>query len=164
MNYVGQAGIIPKDAQNNLYPDKELSRGEVAQILYLLTVIRKGSDSQFLLEQAQLQINQIEVYLRNNEAQFAKAASGLAVDVTQQALVAMPTDSIVLGGAKIARAYDYLVDCYISAMAKKNDEAKSWANQAITKATEAWQVNNGLQTIAKHVKDLANGLLAQLPA
>lgn len=164
MNYVGQVGIISKDAQNNLYPGKELSRGEVAQILYLMTVIRKGTDTQFLLDQAQLQIDQIEVYLRNNAPQFAKTASELAVDTTQQALKNLPTDSIVLGGAKIARAYDYLVNSYISALAKKTADAKSWADQSIAKATEAWQANNAIQPMAKHVKDLANGILAQLPA
>jgi hypothetical protein len=164
MNYAGQAGLVTKDANNNLYPSKELTRGEVAQILYVLTVIRNGTDTQFLLSQAQSQIFQIDVYVNSNQLSFAKSASQFAVDTTQQALVNTPADNIVLGAAKIARAYDYLVNAYISAVGNKAADAKSWANQAITKATEGWQANNAVQPIAKHIKDLANAILAQLPA
>jgi len=46
----------------------------------------------------------------------------------------------------------------------KTADAKSWADQAITKASEAWQANNAIQTTAKHIKDLANAILNQLPA
>ena len=39
MNYAGKAGLILADASNNLYPAKQLSRAEVADMLYLLLVI-----------------------------------------------------------------------------------------------------------------------------
>ncbi len=164
LNYAGQSGLITKDAQNNVYPNKELSRGQVAQILYILAVIRNGSDSQFLLDQAQAQIDEIDIYVASNELQAAKAASQFAVDTTQQALKNMPTNNVVLGAAKVARAYDYLVNSYISAVAKNTADATTWANQAIAKATEAWQANNAIQPIAKHVKDSANEILTQLSA
>lgn len=164
LNYAGQSGLISKDIHDNLYPSQELTRGEVAQILYLMTVIRKGTDNQFLLDQAQVQIGQIEVYVPANQLLLAKTAAQLGVDTTQQALHNLPENNVVLGAAKIARAYDYLVNSYISAVEKKHEDAKSWANQALTKANEAWEANNDIQPMAKHVKDLANSILTQLPA
>jgi hypothetical protein len=164
VNYAGQAGLIVADSQNNVYPAKELTRGEAAEIYYLLTVIRNGSDTQFLLDQAEAEMSQIEIFIAASNPLAAKHASELAVDMTQQAYQNMPTNSTVLGAAKLAKAYDFLVNAYISALQKNTAEATSWANQAITKATEAWEANNSLQTICRHIKDRANEILTQLGA
>ena len=164
MNYAGQAGLITKDEQGNVRPGEPLVRGEVAEIMYLMTVILNGSNTQFLITQAELQMAQIDIYVGNNDPLAAKRASELAVDMTQQAYKNMPEDTIVLGAAKLARAYDFLVNSYISGIEQNYDEARDWANQAIAKATEAWEVNNAIQPIAKHIKDRANEIIDQLPA
>jgi hypothetical protein len=162
MNYAGQAGLLTADANSNLNPSKQLTRAEVAEIYYLMTVIRNGSDSQFLLNQAETQMAQIEIFIASQDPVSAKRASELSVDMTQQAYKNMPDNNIVLGAAKLARAYEYLVNSYISALQKQPQVAKDWANQAIAKATEAWEANNELQTICRHVKDRANEILTQV--
>ncbi len=162
MNYAGQAGLITADANNNLYPSRELTRGEVAEIYYLLAVIRNGSDTQFLLTQSEAEMAQIEIFIGAQNPVAAKRASELAVDMTQQAYKNMPDNNIVLGAAKLARAYDFLVNSYITALQQQNSQATEWANQAIVKATEAWAANNELQPIARHIKDRANEILAQV--
>jgi len=162
MNYAGQAGLITPDSGNNLFPGKEATRAEVAEIFYLLAVIRKGSDTQFLLSQAEAQMAQVEIYIGANAPLLAKRASELSVDMTQQAYKNLPDNNVVLGAAKLARAYDFLVNAFIAGVQQKNTEATDWANQAIAKATEAWEANNDLQTISRHIKDRANEILAQL--
>jgi hypothetical protein len=162
LNYAGQAGLIIKD-NGLLHPDLALSRGEVAEITYIMTIIRSGKNTQFLLTQTELQMAQIDVYMGNQNTMSAKRASGLAVDFSQQALLNMPSDNIVLSAAKLARAYDYLMNSYLSALRQDVTGSRSWADQAIQKATEAWEANNNIQLIAKHIKDLANEIISQLP-
>lgn len=162
MNYAGASGLIPKDTQNNLYPTKELNRGEVAEIVYLMAVIKNSKDTQFLLNQAEAHMAQVGVYMTSHNMQGAKRASELAVDMTQQAYKNMPDNNIVLGDAKLARAYDFLVNSSVALVEGKNTEATDWANQAIAKATEAWEVNNALQPTAKDIKNEANKILVQL--
>lgn len=164
MNYAGSAGLISKDDQNNLYPAKQLTRGEVAEIIYLMAVIKNGKDAEFLLDQAEAQMAQVEIYMTAQNSIAAKRASELAVDMTQQAYKNLPEDNIVLGAAKLARAYDFLVNAFAAALQNKYTEAADWANQAIAKATEAWEVNNALQPVAKRIKDRANEILTQLGA
>lgn len=163
MNYAGQSGIISKDINGNLNPGEALTRGEVAEILYLLTVILKKNDSQFLISQAEAQMSQIDVYVGASNPNAAKRASELSVDMTQQAYKNMPEDNTVIGAAKLARAYDFVVNAYIDGLQKKYTESKDWADQAIAKATEAWEVDNENQEIAKHIKDRANEIIAQIP-
>jgi len=162
INYAYALGILPKDANGNVDAAKPLTRGEVANILYLFTIIRKGKDTQFLLTRAESELAQIEIYIGANQVALAKVASELAVDITQQAYKNMPDNNVVVGAAKIARAYDYLVNAFVTGVQKKNTESADWANQAIDKATEAWEANNATQPIAKHIKDRAREILAQV--
>lgn len=164
MNYAGQAGLITPDANNNLEPSKPLTRAEVAEIYYLMTVIKKGGDSQFLLNQAEAEMAQIEIYITAKDPISAKRSAELAVDMTQQAYKNLPDNKVVLGAAKLARAYDFLVNSYILALKKDRTGATDWANQAITKATEAWESNNDLQPICRHIKDRASEVIAQVTA
>ncbi len=162
MSYALKAGIIIKDAKGNLNPNQPLTRAEVADMMYLLILIKESKDTQFLLHRAEAELAQIEVYIAANKVGNAKRSSELAVDLTQQALKNMPENNVVLGAAKLARAYDYLVQSFILGIQKKNTEAADMANQAIDKATEAWEANNATQPIAKHIKDRAREILAQV--
>jgi len=164
MNYAGQAGLVAEDSYGNLGPGEPLDRGEVAEIMYILKVILNGTDTQFLISEAEKQMGQIDIYVGNDNPLAAKRAAELSVDMTQQAYKNMPEDTVVLGAAKLARAYDFLMNAYISGLQEQNAEAHDWANQAISKATEAWETNNEVQPIAKHIKDRANEVIAQLPS
>jgi hypothetical protein len=162
MNYAGKSGLLLADQKNNLYPNTELTRSEVAEIMYLMQVILNGRDTQFLLTQAELQMAQIETYIGGKNIPLAKRASELAYDLTQQALKNMPDNNIVLGAAKLGKAYQLLVDAFIAGIQKNNAQAKALAEEAKVKATEGWEANNDIQAIAKHIKVRADEILAQL--
>lgn len=162
VNYAFQVGIITKNSQDMLEPAKLLARGEVADMMYLLILIKGSKDTQFLLHRAEAELAQIEVYIAANKVFQAKRASELAVDLTQQAYKNMPDNNVVLGAAKLARAYDWLVDSFILGIQKDNEGAAELANKAIDKATEAWEANNATQPIARHIKDRAREILAQV--
>ncbi len=162
INYGAALGLVTKNADGKLEPGKALTRGDVAEIMYLLVLIQKGKDTQFLLNRAEAELAQVEVYIAANRVPNSKKASELAVDLTQQALKNMSDNNVVLGAAKLARAYDLLVDSFVLGIQKKNAESAAIANQAITKATEAWEANNATQPIAKHIKDRAREILTQV--
>ncbi len=162
INYANKLGIIQVNVDGTVNPGKVLDRGEVLNILYLFNLLLKGDDIPFLLEQAEAHLAQIEFYTVANQAGLAKNSSELGVQLTQQAYQLKPTDPVVLSAAKIARAYDWLVDAYILGMKGENEAAAQKANEVIDKATEAWEVNNDVQAIAAHVKELARRVLEQV--
>ncbi len=162
MYYAAQLGLVAPDHENKLNPSKAMTRSEVADVLYILALIRNGQNTQFLLDRAEAEMAQIEVYVAANKILLSKKASELAVDLTQQAYKNMPTNNVVLGAAKLARAYDWLVDSFILGIQRKYDEAEAKANDAINKATEAWEANNATQPIAKHIKERAREILGQV--
>jgi len=162
MNYAGQSGLIVKNESENLIPGQSLNRGEVAETMYVMTIILKGGDTQFLVSQAESQMAQIDIYVVANNPLMAKRAAELSVDMTQQAYKNMPEDKVVLGAAKLARSYDFLMNAYLSGIKGENEDARSWADKAVNKATEAWEVNSDVQAIAKHIKDRAKEVVDQL--
>ncbi len=162
VNYAVALGITPRDSEGNVDAAKPLTRGQVVDMMYLLSIIQNGTDTQFLLSRAESEMAQIEVYIAANMVPYAKNASDLAVDLTQQAYKNMPTNNVVLGAAKIARAYDWLVDAFVLGIQGNNEESAQVANDAIDKATEAWEANNATQPIAKHIKDRAREILEQV--
>lgn len=163
MNYAGQSGLIIADTNGNLNPGKFLTRAEVAEIFYIMKIIINGGNTQFLISQAEKQMIQIDLYITQNNSISAKRASELSVDLTQQALKNMPEDITVLAAAKLAKAYDFLVNAYIEGVRNNFEEAKNWADQAKEKATEAWEVNNETQPISRYIKNRADEIIAQIP-
>jgi len=162
MNYAGKAGLVLPDSSNNLNPEKAVTRAEMSEILYLMRIILRGSDTQFLVQQAELQMAQIELYIGSKNVLSAKRASELAYDLTQQALKNAPDNNVVLGAAKIAKAYDLLVNAFIAGLQDNTEEARTLAEQCKVKATEAWEINNEVQEIAGHIKARADEILSQL--
>jgi len=174
LNYAGKSGLLTKDKDNNIFPARQLSRAEVAEIVYLLMTIINGNDENFLITQANAQIAQIENYLGGNDVASADRSAKLAVDMTQQALklsttavtatpaLVLPSAAVVLGTAKIAKAYSLLVSSFIAALESRYADARDLANQTIAKADEAYQANPDTETLAKHLKDKANQILIQI--
>jgi hypothetical protein len=162
MNYAGASGLLAATADKKLMPEQALTRGEVARILYLMDILRKSNDNAFLSDVASNEMAQIDFYIKANNVAAAKRSSELAVDSSQKALSNLPEDNSVLAVAKLARGYDYIVNAFIAAVSGKLDDAINIANQAITKANEAWEADNSTQPMARHIKDRANELLAQI--
>lgn len=162
MNYAGKSGLLSKDKKGDLLPSAQLSRAEVAEIVYLMMLITKSEDSNFLLSQSVAQVAQIENYLGVKDVASADRAAKLAVDMTQQAIKLLPGDSTAMGKAKIAKAYSLLVSAFIAALESRYTDARDLASQTITKATEAWQADQTTQPVAKHLKDKANEVLNQI--
>lgn len=162
MNYAGSAGLLSPTANNELLPEKELTRGEVAEVLYLMKLILNGKNTQFLITQSEHHMAQIEVYINAKKINLAKRNSELAFDLTQQALINTPNNNVVLAAAKIAKAYDLLVDAFIAGVQEDKEKARSLAEQTKVKATEGWEADNSTQEIAAHIKSRADEILAQL--
>jgi len=162
VNYATALGIVVVDTQGNVDAGKTLTRSEVVDMMYLLSIILNGTDDQFLLNRAYAEMAQIEPYIAASMVGNAKNASDLAVDITQQAYKNNPTDPIILGAAKIAKSYDWLVDSFILGIKGDKVGAAQKANDAINKASEAWESNHDTQPIAKHIKDRAREILTQV--
>ena len=56
LNFAQATGLIRFNGEAKLEPGKELTRGEVSDIMYLLIALKKQNNSKFLLEQSELEV------------------------------------------------------------------------------------------------------------
>lgn len=163
MTYAGHTGLIREDANKNLLPGKGLSRAEVAEIIYLMTIIRNGDNLTLLMKQTEQHILQIDPLVTAGKLVAAKRVSELAVDMTQQAIKLAPADVTVVGLGKIAKAYDFVLTAFIAGVQKQYDLAKDYALQAIAKANEAVETYDKTKVIADYINSRAQEVLNQIP-
>lgn len=161
--YAGYIGLLERDDKGNLQPGTGVTRGDVAEMIYILTLIIKKDDSQYLTVQAQKNISSVPDYIAGGDLLLAKRATERAVDISQQAYKLTPNDTVILAWAKIARAYDYAVASFIAAVKKNYLMAEDYANKAIDKANEAVGTLDRVAPIADYIKEKSNEILQQLP-
>lgn len=163
VTYAGYIGLLERDGNGNMLPGQGVTRGEVAEMIYILTLIIKKDDAQYLTIQAQKHIASTPDYIAAGDLLLAKRATERAVDITQQAYKLSSTDTTVVAWAKVARAYDYAVASFIAAVKKNYLMAEDYANKAITKSDEAIQTMDAVKPIAEYIKQKSQEILDQLP-
>lgn len=166
MNYAGQAGIVHPSSDNRVYPMQMLRRRDVAQMMYVMALILNDKDIGFLLDQADRQLDQVNVYVNDKNFSVAQYSSGLAVDITQQLYKYFPDDDAILAKAKMARAYDFFmrsfgpVELNAAVLLKSDTNQNDWLTQAKTKAEEAVEIDSSNQALADKLYDLIDQQMA----
>ncbi len=162
VTYAGYVGLIRADESGNLRPGQELTRAQVAEIIYLMTMIRNSGNLFLLMRETEQQVLQVEYYINAGMLSNAKRATELAVDYTQQAYKLAPEDAVVIGLAKIAKAYDFVLTAFIAGVQDNFDLAKDYALQATAKAQEAIDTDEQTRPIAEYIQRRAQEVLQQL--
>lgn len=160
MNYAGKAGIVQPSSDNKVYPSQILRRRDVAQMMYVMALIMRDKDKPFLLDQAQRQLDQVKVYVDDKNLVSAQHASRLAVDITQQLYKYFPDDAEVVGKAKVARAYDFLINSMMASQLGNDSEAADWLEYALIKASEAVNVDAESEPNVEELRQMIDQQLA----
>ncbi len=158
MNYAGSTGILDVDSANKIYPAQEMTRGEVAETVYLLQVILRGEDVEFLMSQTEKQIAQIEPYLDANNYSSAYRAAQLGSNFMDQAVKAAPDNVEVLGKSKIADSYQNLLDAMVVLVGLQDKWSTAKASEALLSvdlakklAIEAKEIDPSIEERADYV-------------
>ena len=162
VNYAVKNGLLQTSADGTVDPNRPISRGEAADILYKLKLAMSGSNTNFLLERSRAEMAQTDVYMVANKMNLAKRSSDLAMDLAEQAYFNDPKNSTVLRIAKLARSYEHLIQAIIDVIDGNDFAAIENAEIAIQKANEAIEVDESATNLAEHLKKLAQDLIDQV--
>lgn len=165
LNFAQETGLIRFNGAANLEPSKELTRGEVADIMYLLIALKKQNSSKFLLEQAELQVASAMNLLNVKLYDDAYNSADIAFDFSSQALNVDKNEAnvpTINSAIKLAESIKQLIDSYRKIVQQSNCEgAIELANTTKETATKAWEYNNDVQKVARLIKDQADSLISQ---
>ncbi|MBN1494160.1 S-layer homology domain-containing protein [Candidatus Peregrinibacteria bacterium] len=156
--YASATNLIHADSNSYIWPAKQLTRAEVAEITYRLIVNIKGGETQLNLSMAEAEMIKILQYLDENNIDLAEYSASNAIKYTQKAYDLAPNESIVQAAKKIAEAFDYLVKCYRAGLEKNYTEAESKAQSAWNAANDSINLNSSVSTLAENIKDIAHDM------
>lgn len=165
LNFAQATGLIRFNGEAKLEPSKELTRGEVADIMYLLIALKNQNNSKFLLEQSELQVASSINLINTKSYDDAYNAADVAYDFASQALNVDKLDTnkpIIESAIKLSDSIRQLIDTYRTIIQEGNcNAAIEQANQTKITATQAWEKNHDVQKVARLIKDLADSLIIQ---
>ncbi len=162
LSYARVLLIIDPDANNKLYPEKTLSRGECAEILYQLIILKQGGNTQKYLKLTESEL--LNVILKLSEDKIAEARGHVdsSVQYSELALQSNPNEGIVKAANEIAKGMQDLVSAYEYGMNGDGDNLVKFANSAKEKAGIAYSYSTSTQPIGKKIKEYADALLNQV--
>lgn len=165
LNFAQSTGLIRFNGEAKLQPDKALTRGEVADIMYLLIALKKQNNSAFLLGQAELEVVSAMNLLSVRDYDSAYNAADIAYDFSSQALIVDKNEqnqATINSAIKLSESIKQLIDSYRLIVNEGNCEgAITLSNTTKETATKAWEYNNEVQKTARLIKDQADSLINQ---
>ena len=143
-------------------PDRDLTRGDVALLLYRFLLYRDGQRTQELLSETRKDVERVITFLSKGDIRKAEYASARAILIARGALVTEPEQPVVKVAVKIAEGYRALTRAYraslngdLEAVRKLATDAMTLAGQARTISGEATVLADQLEKYAKSFADQA---------
>lgn len=150
MRYALAASMI-EPSGGELNPGQELTRGDVADILYYALLYHDGKRTQALLSATETDVLNVFRLTEAGELSAARQAAGRAVVFSRGALAARPDDSTVKAAVKTAEGTVALVNAAMS-LADRN------AASTVDAASTAWHLGQKAQEFSSSLNALSQQL------
>lgn len=164
LDFAKNVNLISPNSAGNIEPSKDLTRGEVAEIIYKLVIIIKGGPVQLLLSRAESAMMQSIYDLQKGDISSASTNIANAKKMADEALQKAPDQSIVKAAAKIIEAFESLIKAFNENSAKQTEAALKSAGLAYNLAEEAKNINPGIENLSTQVKNAAKSLADSIRA
>ena len=161
LSYARVLLVIDADANNKLYPEKTLSRGECAEILYQLIILKQGGNTQKYLKLTESELLNVILKLSTDNITDARKHVDASVQYAGLAVQSAPNEGIVKAANEIALGMQDLVSAYEYGVNGDGANLIKFANSAKEKAGIAYSYSTSTQPIGKKIKEYANTLIAQ---
>lgn len=155
MRYALSSSMTTVSAEGTLNPSKDVTRAEMALLLYRLDMYRAGRRTQALLSQTESDIVNLLKMLDAKDLNQAKYASARAIVTSRGALAVKPNEAVVKGAVKTAEGFGLLVRAYESGIAGKFDEVIALAKDAWGAADKARAFSPNLESITSQMQAIA---------
>lgn len=158
MRYAISASVTMVDASGNLSPAKELTRGEVALLMYRLEMYKAGRRTQALLSETESEILNILTLLEQKQLPQAHYSSARALLAARGALASKPDEALIKGAVKTAEGFRLLLLAYEAGVSGQLDKVIEHSSNAWQLAQKAREFSPGLDTLATQMQTLAKNM------
>ncbi len=162
LNYAKTVGLTSPDLSINLYPEKELNRGESALFVYRMKILQSGGDMQEYLSITEASLTEALAYINNDDISNSLKLAEQAVGYSDMAVKLDGTSAIAKAANKMALAFQKLFSAYKAGLNSASEEVNNLALEARGLAHEAAEINPDINYLAIKVVEQADNLIDQL--
>lgn len=141
-----------------LNPGQELTRSQVALLLYRLEMFKQGRRTQALLTEAETEILNVLKLFESKDVVNAEYAATRSTVAARGALISAPNEAIVKGAVKISEGFQALVGAYKTGLNGDLDGTIALAGTAWNNAAKAMEFSSGLTPVAQQMQAIAKSL------
>ncbi|MFC1600309.1 S-layer homology domain-containing protein [Patescibacteria group bacterium] len=156
--YAASTNLVHAEDDNNIYPGKDLTRADVAEITFRLIINVQGGDVQLYLSMSEAEMIKVLQYLDNNDIDNAEVAVAKAVQYSSNAVSLSPDVVIVLAADKIAQSFNELVKAYRAGLNLDFVAVEANAGLAWNLAAEAVNLDESVRTLAETIQNIAHDM------
>lgn len=154
--FATSATVIAKSGR--VSPDRALTRGDVALLLYRLLLYKEGRRTQDLLTEIEGEVKRVVDALNAKDARTAEEASARALLAARGAKTITPDEPLVNAAVKVAEAYRAIARGYTARTRKLFDDAIKLYKDAWFIAQKAQEQSTAVRTIAAAIQKSASQL------
>ena len=152
MRYAISSSMIMIGDDGMLHPASELTRGDVALLMFRFLMYKDNRRTQALLSETEQEIVIVLNSLETNNITQAEYASARGLLAAFGAYTSRPDTGVVKGALKIAESFRALVRAYRAGLNLQLDEVIRLAGEAWNKAEEAKGMSEDVKNIAEQVQ------------
>lgn len=141
-----------------LNPGQELTRSQVALLLYRLEMFKQGRRTQALLTEAETEILNVLKLFESKDIANAELAATRSTVAARGALISAPDEAIVKGAVKISEGFQSLVGAYKAGLSGDLDTTITLSGNAWNSAAKAMEFSPGLTQVAQQMQGIAKSL------
>ncbi len=166
VNFAVKFQVMDRTPEGNALPDKGITRGEAAEMIFRILKKGQGVDPQKLLELTEAHLVKTLEYIEKDNL----LAAGFVVTMAEQFAnvvaeqPAVAKNPVVLGAVQTAQALKHLVGAYSAGKNGKADDVILASKSAWKAADEAFKLNPKNEVMTDKIKTLATGLADQARA
>ncbi len=142
-------------------PNRELSRGDVALLLYRFTLYRNNQRTQELLTQTKQEVEDVITNLSKGKVSNAEFASARAILIARAALLTEPDAPVVKVAVKMAEGYRALTRAYRAGVNGDTAGVIKLSADASTLAGQARKISPEAKTLADQLDQYSKSFAAQ---
>ena len=162
MSYAKTVGLVYPDYLNNLYPGKELNRGECAEISYKMLLLINGGESQKLLSMTEAKVIGAIVAYYNNRINEAISLTAEAVTLADQAVASKPESTVMTATKTYVSSYEKAFLAHRKFLEGQITEATTLAQEAKQLANQAIGENSAITEFANRAIQISDDLLTKI--
>ncbi len=163
-DFAKNLNLITPDSNGNIKPSSDLTRGEVADIIYKLELVVKGGPAQMLLSRTEAQLLQLMIDLQDDKIEYALQDVANAKNLVNQTLTKYPNENVVKSAVKVVDAFEALTKAYDAVKKGDLDGALTLCGNAYNLSDEAMGISISVQNLANQSKNAAKALADSIRA